>query len=158
MKKRTYHIRRVDDGNRHAWPILEALAAFVGVTVFLLYLLLLGTEGVLPAVGAGVVTGLAARAIVGAVLALQWRGMTVELDPLDDDADEEESHTDAPDEDEIPMAEPAEPEPAKPTWYDMPYPDPDEEEPEDAETPEADAGDAKHWSEDGYPDGDGERS
>jgi hypothetical protein len=161
MKKRTYHIRRVDGIVTNPWSPIIALATGVAVATALLYVLALGPDRWLRAILAGIVGGATVFVLAATVFALQRRGMTIELEPLDDDGADDQPQPDEPDEDEIPMAEPAEPEPAKPNWYDMPYPDPDAEDADEQEQPADDSAatsQQKHWSENGYPDPDTEKS
>jgi hypothetical protein len=155
MKKRTYYIRRTDDCTRAAWPWALLLAGCIGLAAFLLYLLATSAGNLLGAAGTGIVATGAAVAMAALMLKLQQRGMTVELEPLDDEATDEESEDaeDEPSDEPAPSAaeEPAEP---SPSWYDMPYPDPDEEDAEEATEQSPAVAGNEHWSEGDYPDPD----
>lgn len=156
---RTYRIRRSKDDLRRAGRTVVAIAGVVTVTTFVLAMVAAADPRVIYAVTLAVLAGLGSLAVGGLILRLIRQDLTVDIELIGEDLEEDaEESPEAPAEEpqDEESAEPAEP---QPSWYDLPYPDPDEEDNEDdAPSPPHEPPNSQHWSEGSYPDPGNEKS
>lgn len=130
--------------------------AIPGIVVLSVFLALRGwtepTQAAVPAI----VLGLGALVIISIILRVMHRPITVEVEALDAHAAPDVDSLDADETAELESPEDGPTDEARKkraSWYEMPYPDPDEEDEDDepAAQPAA-TSPGQHWSDGDYPD------